>query len=84
MSVSTLDSRVAEAPLPTGWSLHHLSPVIGTEVHGVDLHEPLTDEMVAYLRKLLLERKVIFFRDQDISIERQMEVCRITEGDLLP
>lgn len=81
MSVSTLDSRVAEAPLPVGWSLHHLSPVIGTEVHGVDLRKPLTDEMVAYLRKLLLERKVIFFRDQDISIERQMEVCRIW-GDL--
>jgi taurine dioxygenase len=44
-----------------------LTPVIGAEIAGVDLREPLDDELCAELEQALLEWKVIFFRDQAID-----------------
>lgn len=44
-----------------GFDLHHLSPVIGTEVLGIDLGRPLGSEVIEFLQQLLVERKVIFF-----------------------
>ena len=44
-----------------------LSPTIGAEITGVDLGHDLADETIAEVRRALLEYKVIFFRDQDIS-----------------
>lgn len=47
-----------------------LTPVIGAEIAGVDLREPLDDELFAELHRALLEWKVIFFRAQRISGEQ--------------
>ena len=44
-----------------------LSPHIGSEIHGVDLRNDLPDETIAEIRANLLERKVVFFRDQTIT-----------------
>ena len=44
-----------------------LTPVIGAEIAGVDLREPLDEELCAELEQALLEWKVIFFRDQAID-----------------
>jgi taurine dioxygenase len=63
-------------PAPDGVELRHLSPSIGTEVHGVDLREPLTDDLFKYLNSLLVDRKVIFFRDQDITSDQHMDFAR--------
>ncbi|WP_432165517.1 TauD/TfdA dioxygenase family protein [Streptomyces sp. bgisy031] len=41
-----------------------LTPHIGAEISGVDLSQPIGDELAAELRQALLEWKVIFFRDQ--------------------
>jgi taurine dioxygenase len=41
-----------------------LTPHIGAEISGVDLSEPLTDEVGREIRQALAEWKVIFFRDQ--------------------
>lgn len=60
---------------PDGIRLEHLSPTIGTEVHGIDLRE-LSDERVEFLKQLLLDRKVLFFRDQAITTEEHMAFCR--------
>jgi taurine dioxygenase len=46
-----------------------LGPVLGAEVEGMDLREPLSDGVVADLRQGLLRHKVLFFRDQDIDHE---------------
>jgi len=57
------------------FKLHHLSPVIGTEVHGIDLANVDT-ETAEWLSNLLVERKVLFFRDQDISKEAHISFAR--------
>ena len=44
--------------------LEPIAPSIGTVVHGVDLAS-LSDEEVAYIRQVWLERKVVFFRNQE-------------------
>lgn len=75
----SLDELAASAP--AGITLHHLSPIIGTEILGIDLNAPINDKTEQFLLDMFLQRKVIFFRNQDISVPRQMEICRIW-GDL--
>lgn len=60
------DSRPYEA-----FSVTPLSPTIGAEVGGVDLGTPMHDDLRAELHRALLEWKVLFFRDQDITREQQ-------------
>ncbi|HRD27728.1 MAG TPA: TauD/TfdA family dioxygenase, partial [Caulobacter sp.] len=47
-----------------------LTPTIGAEVEGIDLARPLDDATVKALRQALLDWKVLFFRDQDITTEQ--------------
>ena len=51
------------------FQLLHLTPSIGTEVHGIELSRDLDQTVIDYLSDLLVERKVVFFRDQHISME---------------
>ncbi len=53
-----------------------LSPAIGAEIAGVDLREPLDDATVAEIRAALLKHRVIFFRDQDLSVEQHIGFAR--------
>ena len=53
-----------------------LSPTIGAEIHGVDLREDMDDATISDIRAALLKHKVIFFRDQDISIEQHIAFAR--------
>ncbi|WP_410630385.1 TauD/TfdA dioxygenase family protein [Amycolatopsis sp. cmx-4-83] len=48
-----------------------LGRVIGAEIDGVDLREPVTPELREELNRALLEWKVLFFRDQDITSAQQ-------------
>ena len=59
-----------------GFCLYHLSPGIGTEVHGIDLKADLSEDVITYLSDLLVERKVIFFREQHISVEQHIGFAR--------
>jgi taurine dioxygenase len=61
---------------PDGLRLKHLAPTIGTEVLGIDLRQPLDDEQFGFLRQLLLERKVIFFREQFLTPEQHLDFGR--------
>jgi taurine dioxygenase len=64
-----------------GLTLEPLSPSIGSVIHGIDLREDLSDEMIAAVRNTLVERKVIFFRDQDITTAQHLNFAR-KFGDL--
>jgi taurine dioxygenase len=49
-----------------------LEPTIGAEISGIDLSQPITPALRDELRALLLEHKVIFFRDQPIDTAQQI------------
>ena len=55
-----------EAP-PTRFTLTPVAPLIGAVIEGVDLAEPVDAELFAQLNQALLEWKVLFFRDQDVT-----------------
>ena len=49
-----------------------LTPSIGAEIGGIDLREKLDDATLGELRQALLDWKVLFFRDQDITTEQHL------------
>ena len=51
-------------------------PTIGGEIRGVDLSQPLDDATVGAIHDALMDRKVIFFRDQDIAPEQHLAFGR--------
>jgi taurine dioxygenase len=59
-----------------GLSLTPLTPAIGAEVAGVDLAQPLSPADKTALRQALLDWKVLFFRDQDITTEQHLAFGR--------
>ena len=52
-----------------------MSPTIGGEVSGVDLNN-LDDDTFAEIHRAFLDRGVLFFRNQDLSPEAQIEFAR--------
>jgi len=59
-----------------GLSLAPLTPTIGAEVSGIDLARPLSAAAQATLRQALLDWKVLFFRDQDITTDEHLAFAR--------
>ncbi len=53
-----------------------LTPTIGAEIHGVDLRLPLDAQTLSEVRAALLDWKVVFFRDQDITTEQHLAFAR--------
>ena len=62
-------------------TLTPLTPTIGAEVSGVDLSAPIDAAARGALRQALLDWKVLFFRDQDITTEQHLAFAR-NFGDL--
>jgi sulfonate dioxygenase len=56
-------------------TITHLEPKIGSEISGIQLHE-LSDAQKDELALLVAERGVVFFRDQDITIDQQLDLGR--------
>lgn len=57
-------------------SVTRLEPTLGAEISGIDLKQPLTALQRDEIRGLLLKHKVIFFRDQHITSEQQLDFAR--------
>ena len=55
-----------------GFELEHLAPTLGTVVHGIDLRRVESPEQIRFVRDVLLERKVVFFREQHLSEDEQV------------
>ena len=58
-----------------------LTPIIGAEVDGVDLAQPLGNRQIDELHRALAENLVIFFRDQHLSEDQHLAFGRLF-GDL--
>jgi len=61
---------------PTTITVTPQSPTIGAEIGGIDLRQDLSDETIAEVRQALLDWKVLFFRDQDITTEQHLTFSR--------
>jgi taurine dioxygenase len=60
-----------------------VTPVIGAEIRGIDLRQPLDEADAAQLKRALHQWKVLFLRDQDITDEQFLAFGR-TFGSLTP
>ncbi len=56
----------------TNFNVRTLSPVLGAEIVGLDVTEPLDDAKFERVHKLLLEHLVLVFRDQHLSPQDQI------------
>ncbi|MDO9174372.1 MAG: TauD/TfdA family dioxygenase, partial [Actinomycetota bacterium] len=71
--MSILEDRTKAA---AGMTVRRLSPTIGAEIGGVDLRDDLDDDAIAAIRSALLDHKVIFFRDQNLTAAQHIEFAR--------
>ena len=67
-AVTPIDAKDArDLYAAAGLAVTPAGPVLGAEIGGVDLGNPLAPDTVVAIRTALLQYKVIFFRGQDIS-----------------
>lgn len=59
----------------TAVTARKLALALGAEISGVDLSAPLDDATFAAIHDALMEHQVIFFRDQNLTMERQLELA---------
>jgi taurine dioxygenase len=50
-------------------TIQPLAAALGAEIHGVDLAAPLAPELVRKIEDALVEHQVIFFRDQQLTLD---------------
>jgi taurine dioxygenase len=74
MSAVVVDREQTE--LTTNLLVNQLEPTIGAEIGGVDLRYPLTVAQRDHIKALLLEHRVLFFRNQPINGEQQLALAR--------
>ena len=60
----------------TAITIKALNPVIGAELHGVDLRQDLPEEDIRAIKEALDRYQVVFFRDQDLSAEQHLKFGR--------
>jgi taurine dioxygenase len=48
-----------------------ITPAIGAEIVGVDLSQQLSTRQFDEIHQALMESLVIFFRDQELSVEQK-------------
>ncbi len=58
------------------YTIKRLSPSIGAELLEIDLKKPLTDSLKDEIYQALLVYKVIFFRNQDLTIEEHLDFAK--------
>src|ERR1700741_1061423 len=56
--------------------VHNSAPHIGAEIRGVDLSNPLGNQQFQEVHHALMDRLVIFFRDQKLSVEQHKDFAR--------
>ena len=54
-----------------------LNPVIGAEISGVDISKPLGNQLYQEIHDALMEHQVIFFRDQEMTLDEHMDFGKL-------
>ena len=62
--------------MPQQFEVKHLTPTIGGEIVGLDLSEPMSDAVFEQVHAAFLDRMVLFFRDQEITLEQHKSFGR--------
>ena len=78
MNVQVLDGQLPgkSIEIGEGFTLEPMTPAIGAVVRGVDMGKVPSGKTKDALRAALLDWKVLFFRDQDVSTEAHIEFAR--------
>jgi alpha-ketoglutarate-dependent taurine dioxygenase len=63
--------------LTSRFEIRPVSPLIGAEIEGVDLTQPVADATAEALREAFWTYKVLVFRDQNLSPVQHVEAVRI-------
>jgi taurine dioxygenase len=58
------------------FELRPCTPTIGADISGLDLTGPLDGGALADLKRAFLDWKVLFFRDQELTPQRHVELAR--------
>ncbi len=53
-----------------------VSPAFGAEISGVNLAKPLGNQVFSEIHDALMEYQVIFFRDQELTLEQHKDFGR--------
>ena len=62
-----------------GYDLIEVTPLagaLGAEISGVDMAQPLGNQLFQEVHDALIENQVIFFRDQDITPAQHVDFAR--------
>jgi hypothetical protein len=71
-----MNRHVASLKAATSLTIAPLTLTIGAEISGLDLAVPLEPDALAAIKAALLDRKVLFFRGQDITTEQHLAFAR--------
>ena len=58
-------------------SVEPLSPIVGAEIPGVQLSAPLGNQAFQEVHDALMEHQVVFFRDQEMTLEQHKAFGRL-------
>ena len=58
-------------------TVERITPIIGAEIGGVDLSQPLSDEQLTEIRRAFLENHVVVFRDQHLTVDEHKAFGRL-------
>src|SRR5258708_7614751 len=67
MTVSATNQRI---------QVHPVTSVVGAQIDGIDLRTPLDERTAGDLADALVRWKVLFFRNQPISYDQQIEFAK--------
>ncbi|WP_375429162.1 TauD/TfdA dioxygenase family protein, partial [uncultured Sphingomonas sp.] len=70
-------TKAAEWANDAGLIIEPCGPVLGAEVRGLRIDDPVDDETTAALRDLLNRHKVLFLRELDLDHEQHLALGRV-------
>ncbi|WP_261554901.1 TauD/TfdA dioxygenase family protein [Frankia tisae] len=74
-SAASARPRASSATVP-GVDIRPLTPAIGAEIRGVDLHGPLSPDQVDTIRQAMYRHHVVFFPDAVVDATEQVAFAR--------